>query len=181
MIVHQVQRGEARFALALDLHPLRIGQRVEPDEPQPEAHRGEVRLMTILLPEHPAQHVCLVEMTVWDQLAAVGEVEADGVAFGQEPVAVLQYRDSAVGIDVPQIFGRAGLALHDVVVAPFELNAEVRRGQPDLVAIPRPRIFVEGEGDHALVTSTILPTWSPASIRTWAAAASSSGKLWSMT
>ena len=104
-------------------------------------------------------------MAVGDQLAAIGQVEADGVAFGEEAVAVLKHRDSAVGVDVAQELGRPRLALHDVVAAPFERQLEMRGGQPDLVAIARPGIFVEDQAAHASPVSTILPIWSPAFIR----------------
>src|SRR4029079_18995758 len=101
-----------------------------------------------------------------------------GVAFGDEAVADLEHRDSAVRVDLAKEARRPRLAFGDVIFAALERNFQKRRGQPHLVAIPRRRIFVEDRlVRHHPTSSTILPTCSPASIRAWAAAASASGKL----
>ena len=43
--------------------------------------------------------------------AAVGEIEAGGIALRQEPVADLEHRDAAIGVDVGEEFGGPRLAL----------------------------------------------------------------------
>ena len=176
--VHQFQRGFPQLALHRQERALQGVELVFADEGDPEAHRRDVRLVIILLPEHPAQHVGALEAALGYERRSVGQEEAGGVAFGKENIAVLKHRDAAVGIDVRQEFRRARLALHHVIAAKLQRQAEVGGGQPDLVAIARARILVE---DHEPTSSTILPTCSPDSMRAWAAAASASGKTLSMT
>ena len=93
------------LAFPRNLHPLGVIQRLDPDEPQPEAERGDVGLMIILLPEHPTQHVGLVEMTIRDQLRSIGQVEADRVAFRQEAIAVLKHRNRPLALILPRNSG----------------------------------------------------------------------------
>ena len=94
----------------------------------------------------------------------------------------LEHRDPPVGIDLEQELGGPRLVLHDVIFAPLEMLADDRRRQPHLVAIARGRIFVEDQPlAHSPTSSTILPTWSPASIRACASAAWVSGKTLSIT
>ena len=73
-----------RPPLGRQLGALELGEIGLADEGQPEAQGRDVGLVIILLPEHPAQHVGAVEPVGGDQRRAVGEIEAGGVAFGQE-------------------------------------------------------------------------------------------------
>src|SRR6185295_8161411 len=72
-----------------------------------------------------------------------------GVALGKIPVAHLQHRDAPVGADVGEELGRARLALHDVVLAPFERRADMRRDEADLVAVARAGVLVKDQPLHA--------------------------------
>ncbi len=148
VLVHQRQRRFPRRPLAGKLRPLHVREVRLPDEGQPEAQRRHIGLVIILLPRHPAQHVSPLEPVLGDQRRAVGEIEAGCVALREEPLADLQHRDAPVGVDPGEELRRPRLALHDVIFAPLDRNAEQRRGQPYLVAIARLGIFVEDQPFH---------------------------------
>src|SRR5690606_34794231 len=160
--IHQVQRLLATFALSGNLHALGVAQRINADEPQPEAQGGDIRLVAILLPEHPPKHVRKVEMAVRHKAGTIAEEEADCIALAERPVAVLEHRDPAIGTYIGEIFRGASFALHHVVAPPLQRDLKMRGGETDLVAIARPGVFVKDQPVHCPVTSTILPTWSPA-------------------
>ena len=70
-----------------------------------------------------------LEPVAGDKVAAIGEIAAGGVALGQEIIADLQHRNTAVGVDLAEKGGRARLAGQDVIAAPLQRNAEMRRGE----------------------------------------------------
>ena len=140
---------EAAQALLLQLSQLCRRRSRAVHEPQPEPQRRHVGFVIILFEEHPAQHVGLREAILRDQVRAMGEIPAGSVALGQKAraggVADLEHRDAPVGVHLGEKLGRPRLALHDVIGAGRQRQAEQRGGEPDLVAVPAAGIFVEGQ------------------------------------
>ena len=153
--LHDVER----LIAALDL--LRIDGFAE--EVRPEAGDGDVRLVAVLLEEHPLEHLGAREAVVGEERRPVGEVEEDGAGLGQ-PAAVLEleHGDAAVRIDREE-FRRAGLALEDVLLDQPERAAELRQQQPDLVAVSRRQVVVQRQHVRRLarvdaVRNRVLPS-----------------------
>ena len=150
VLVHHRQRIATRNPLCHDLPALFLGQVGFADELEPEPQGRDIGFVVVLFEEHPAQHVGLGKAALRDQSRIRGKVPARRIAFGQEAarsaVSDLQHRDPAIGINPLEEFGRARFALHDVVLAGSERQAEQSRGELDLVAIAAARVFVEGVG-----------------------------------
>ena len=131
---------------------LRLGEIGLADEIEPEAQRRDGRLVVVLLPEHPAQHVgavpavrpgsarCLRRDTSRRRCFRAGS-GSPTCSTGMRPLALTSARNSR----------RPRLAAHDVVVAPLERQAEQRRGQPDLVAVAAARILVKDQLLHGVL------------------------------
>src|SRR5829696_2108890 len=182
MLVHQRESIVTGLALQADLLPLVPGKCIQADDAQPEADRRDIRLVAVLLEEHPAQHVGSFEPVDRHEVGTVRQIEASRIALRNEAVPDLEHWNPAVGIDVGQELWGSGLALLDVVLTALEGNAEMCGGEPHLVAISRGPVFVEEKTfAHFRTSSTIFPTWAPASIRACASAARSSGKTASTT
>ena len=118
-----------------------------------------------------------------DQRRPLGDIIAGGVALRDEPVADLEHRDAPVRVDVGEELRRPRLALHDVIFAPVErLARRAPRSAAPCSNSPTPNIREARALSHrrpqsVTISSTILPTCSPDSMRACAAAASASGKI----
>ena len=73
MLVHQLQRRIPGLALARHLQPLQVVQILRPKQAHPEAQRRDIGLVIVLLPEHPVQHVGMVERVGRDQARPFGD------------------------------------------------------------------------------------------------------------
>src|SRR5262245_26036370 len=119
-----------------------IGREVPADV----ARRRHVRLVAVLLEEHPLQHLRAAERCRRHEARILGQVPEDGVRLGQEGAVVeLQGRDAAVWV-LLQEFRRARLTLVDVDLGPLVLLPELRQQQPDLVAVAGIQVVEEVHG-----------------------------------
>src|SRR5437867_4727403 len=92
--LHDAERRVAERPLLLQLSAALV---VQPEMRDPETHRRDVRLVAILLEEHPFEHAGPLEPIAREERCAVGEVEEDRVRLGEkDPGLALQHGDPAV-------------------------------------------------------------------------------------
>src|ERR1700722_17839201 len=98
---------------------------------------AEIGLEAVLLEEHPLQRLGAVEPVVGREIGAAGEIPQDGAGFGKEP-ARASFEQRHVSARVPrQEVRRARLTLENVDLDHAIGSAELREGEPHLVAIAR--------------------------------------------
>src|SRR5205809_1292125 len=165
--LHHVERPVA----ALHLLPQPVGLDLPAREHlEPRARYGDVRLVAVLLEEHPAQHVGAREALGGEEGCPLGQVEEDRVRLGEVAAVVeLEDRDAPVRIQGEEI-GRARLALRYVLLDQGEAVAELREEEADLVAVTGRQVVVELHRGACTTTArrgetALLLSWKEASIR----------------
>src|SRR5215218_6020288 len=107
---------------------------------------GVLRLLTVLLEEHPLQRTRPSETIVREERGAAREVEQDRVGFWQKlSFCGLEHGDAPVRVDVFEERGRARLTPVYVVLDPLEWNTKLCQQQPDLVTVPRWQVVVQAQ------------------------------------
>src|SRR5206468_6408046 len=135
------------------------------EEVEAGGRHGDVRLVAVLLEEHPAQYVGAREAFLGEEGRPVGQIEEDRVRLGEVAAVVeLEDRDAPVRVQGEEL-RRAGLALRDVLLDQREAVAELREEEADLVAVARRQVVVELHRRGACTTtahreeSALLPSW----------------------
>src|SRR6185437_15110067 len=103
-----------------------------------------VRLVAVLLEEHPLQRLGTGEAVFRNVPAAFRQVPEDRVGLRQaSPAFELERRNAAIGVP-GQEFGGARGALQDIQLLPAVRTVEEAQQQADLVAIAGIQVVVEG-------------------------------------
>src|SRR5262249_7330594 len=111
----------------------------------PEARHGDLRLVAVLLEEHPLQSLGPGEAIGRKKRRALREVEEDGTRLCQATSLVEnERRNGPVPIDCEEI-PRARFALEDVLLNQAKRNAQLRQQQAYLVAVSGGKIVVESQ------------------------------------
>ena len=138
--LHRVERLDAALVqrVALGLVPLRAA-RIGLQEPE----HGDRRLVLVLLPEHPLEHLRPRVRLGRHEARPLTEVPDDRVRLGQR-AAVVEHerRHAARGAQPVELVPRLR-SVDGVDEARLVRDAEVREQQPHLVAIARDRAVVE--------------------------------------
>src|SRR5690242_1655774 len=147
-----LHRGQRAVAVAVPLlEPVRhrhVASRV----PEPEARHGDVRLVVVLLEEHPLQDARPFVEVIGDEGRPLAEVPEDRSRLAERPAVVEHERRHAQGRVEAAEHVRPVRAVDDVHRPPLVRQAEVREQQPNLVAVARDRAVVQQHAtslDHA--------------------------------
>src|SRR6202035_5535524 len=107
------------------------------DQSEPEIRRADIRLETVLLEEHPLHRLGAVDAVLGRQRRAAGDVPEDGIGLSEIAARRdFQQRHLAVRI-LGQKFRRVALALENVDLDQPVGHAQLRQGEPRLVAVAR--------------------------------------------
>src|ERR1700687_5152997 len=110
---------------------------------QPEAQRRDVRFVTVLLEEHPLQHLRALEAIGGKKRRSLREVEQDRVGLREGISGVeLQERNAGGGVLLQEL-RRACFAFENIQLNPLEWDGELRQQQAHLVAVARGQIVVQ--------------------------------------
>jgi hypothetical protein len=144
-LLHDTERVVPELSLGLEGGPA-FFRHLRVENVKPGARHGNVRLVAVLLEEHPLQRTRPSEAIVREERSAAREIEQDRVGFWQKlSFFGLEYRDTPVRVDVFEERGRARLAPVYVVLDPFEWNTKLCQQQPDLVTVPRRQVVVQAQ------------------------------------
>src|SRR5262249_28040636 len=126
-----------------------------PEAVDPEARHGDVRLVAVLLEEHPLKGLGAGEAVVRKERGPFGQVEQNGVGLRQSALVVeLEGRDASVRVDGEEP-GRPGLAAQDVLLDQLEATAELRQQEADLVPVAGGEEVVEPHGRPSYYASRV--------------------------
>ena len=153
LLVHRRERRVASLAPLLG-----VGIVVDVAEHRAVPDDRDVRLVVVLLEEHPLQDACAVERVGGDEVRAFGEVPEDRARFGQMPAVVeLEHRHTKRRVLVAEQRAAALLRAR-VHLDRLERDAELGQQQPNLVTVAR-RLRVVQEHvsapKHALRTARV--------------------------
>ena len=116
---------------------------------EPEAHGRDVRLVAVLLEEHPLEHASPFKPVARGEGRAVGEEEEDRVRLREkDPGLALQHGDPAFRV-LREEFRGPRLALQDVHLDPLERDPEVGEEEAHLVAVAGREVVVEAHRGSA--------------------------------
>ncbi len=127
-------------------HPLleAVGERLRPARVRdPEAHDRDRRLVVVLLEEHPLEHLRALVSIVGHEPRAVGEVPEDCARLGEGAAVVQdQGRNTERRVLPAEQLGPVR-TVGNVHVPALVRDPEVRKEQPNLVAVARDRAVVQ--------------------------------------
>src|ERR687894_1496678 len=134
VLLHHPEGGVAKLPLLLQ-HLFALVRHLHA-EVGPGARHGDVRLVAVLLEEHPLQDLRPLEPSAREVRRTFREEEQDRAGFGEESAILgLEHRDAAVGVDLLEKARGARLAPGEVVLDALERDAELREEETDLVAV----------------------------------------------
>ena len=143
--IHDGERGAALRETVGQLRAARMVGRQVLDE---VARRRDIRLVAVLLEEHPLQHLRAAEPVAGHERRPLGQVPEDRVRLGEvRAVVELERRDAAVRVALQEL-RLARCAGVDVDLGPAVVEAELREQQPGLVAVARIEIVEELHGGY---------------------------------
>src|ERR1700730_7242429 len=102
---------------------------------EPEAGHGDIRLVAILLKEHPLQHLGAPPTVGGQQEGVLAQIPEDRVRL-RESASILEfeYRNAAIGI-LGEKIGPTRRSVMKPVILECDIYAELSRGKPDFVAV----------------------------------------------
>jgi hypothetical protein len=116
------------------------------------ARHRHVRLVAILLEEHPMQHPRALPAVVGQKAGSLGEVNEDRARLEEESAVIeLDDGDTAVRI-LRQEIRRPTLAGENVDFDELERDSELPEQQSDLVALSRGQEVVEPSESRSILT-----------------------------
>src|SRR5207302_8936196 len=121
--LHHAQRVVAELADAIEvgaswIRHLRIHRQ--------EACASDIRLVNVLLEEHPLQRLCTFKSIVREQRRALGEIPDDRIRFEQQPPIFKLDSWNASVRKLREELGSPCLALEDVALDSLERNSDLR-------------------------------------------------------
>lgn len=140
--LHHAERFVPEPRFLLEELPSIFGER---EVLEPEARRGDVRLVAVLLEKEPFEHLGALPACFREERRSLGQVHQDGVGLGESLVGIeLEHRDAAVRIFGEKLVGPR-LAVQDVDLDALVRDPELRHEEANFVSVARVEVVVEAD------------------------------------